>query len=462
MASSPDGVIASANPPLLVAWAPARRPFAVRGADVLRAAIALLVIANLGRIPVFTTSDREAPVLVNDLCVAAFVAVGLAIAVTRRSFRLDRVGFVALTFAAVGAASALNSGARAGLTSFELVVSLAYLVRWLAYLAIYLVMVNVVRARDVSAVWGTLESTMLIIAGFGIVQAIFLPGFAQLVYAGSRPYLDWDPQGHRLVSTILEPNIAGAMLMSILLVELAQISVGARVPRWKPLVLFTALVLTLSRSSALGLVLGIGVIIAVYGIPKRLLRVAAVAFLLALAALPKLVVFAASYGKFGLDASALARLAAWGTAVRVIADHPWIGVGFNTYGFIVEREYGIPRLGVANYSADGGLLFAAVMTGAVGVALLVWMFILIYRRCASIWRAKIASPTPTLPPEHRGIAIGTLASIVAIGAHSVFVNSLFTTFVMEIMWVLVGLTFAIAHDAARVRRSEASPTATIA
>ena len=116
--------------------------------------------ANLGRIPVLTTSDREAPVLVNDLCVAAFVAVGLAIAVTRRSFRLDRVGFVALTFAAVGAASALNSGARAGLASFELVVSLAYLVRWLAYLAIYLVMVNVVRARDVSAVWGTLESTM--------------------------------------------------------------------------------------------------------------------------------------------------------------------------------------------------------------------------------------------------------------------------------------------------------------
>jgi O-antigen ligase len=270
-----------------------------------------------------------------------------------------------------------------------------------------------------------------------------LPGFAQLVYAGSRPYLDWDPQGRRLVSTILDPNIAGAMLMSILLVELAQISVGARVARWKPLVLFTALVLTLSRSSAIGLVLGIGVIVAVYGIPKRLLRVAAVAFLLALAALPRLITFAASYGKFGLDASALARLAAWGMAVRVFADHPWIGVGFNTYGFIVEREYGVPRLGVANYSADGGLLFAAVMTGVIGLALLLWMFIVIYRRCAAVWRAKVASA------EHRGIAIGTLASIVAIAAHSVFVNSLFTTFVMEIMWVLVGLTFAIAHDPAR-------------
>ena len=301
-----------ANPPLLVTWAPTRRAFAVRCVDVLRAAIALLVIANLGRIPVFSTGDREAPVLVNDLCVAAFVAAGLVIALARRSFRLDRVGLVALAFATLGAGSVLASAARLGLPSFEVLVSLAYLGRWLAYLAIYLVMVNVVRARDVSAVWGTLESTILAIAGFGIVQAIFLPGFAQLVYSGSRPYLDWDPQGHRLVSTILEPNIAGAMFMSILLVELAQISVGTRVPRWKPLVLFTALVLTLSRSAAIGLVLGIGIIVAVYGIPKRLLRAAAAAFVIALAALPKLLAFAAAYNKFSLSGSAMARLAAWG------------------------------------------------------------------------------------------------------------------------------------------------------
>jgi O-antigen ligase len=127
-------------------------------------------------------------------------------------------------------------------------------------------------------------------------------------------------------------------------------------------------------------------------------------------------------------------------AVRVFLDHPWIGVGFNAYGFVVEREYGVPRLGVANYSTDGGLLFAAAMTGVVGLGLLLWMFGLIYRRCASVWRAKIAGA------EHRGIAIGTMASIVAICVHSVFVNSLFTTFVMEIMWVLVGLTFAIARD----------------
>ena len=440
MESSSNSVVGNAGAPFVATWAPPRRGFVVRVVDVLRVAIALLFVANLGRIPVLSTGDREAPLLINDLCVAAFVTVGLLASFGRRSFRVDRVGLAALTFAAIGGISALLAVGRFGLTSFQLFVSLAYLARWLLYLGLYLVMVNVLRARDAAAVWRTLESTILAIALFGIAQSIFLPGFAQLVYPDSRPVVDWDVQGHRLVSTILEPNIAGALVMSILLVELAQISVGARVPRWKPLVMFIALVLTLSRSAFVGLALGLGVIVLVYGIPKRLLRAVAVTLVILLAALPKIVAFAASYGKFSLSGSASARLASWAMGVRVFLDHPWIGVGFNTYGFVVERVYGVPRLGAAKYSTDGGLLFAAAMTGVIGVAVLLWMFWFVYRRCASIWRTRVASPS------ERGIAIGTVASIVAICAHSVFVNSLFTTFVMEVMWILFGLTFAISRD----------------
>ena len=437
--SSSKSLVIDGEVSFVSAWSPPRRGVVVRLAHVLRAAIALLFIANLGRIPVLSTGDREAPLLVNDLCVAAFVMAGALASLTRRSFRVDRVGLAALTFAGIGGASAVLGVSRFGLTSFQLLVSLAYLARWLLYFGLYAVIVNVLRARDVTSVWHTLESTTLAVAGFGVVQAIFLPGFAQLVYPDSRPALDWDIQGHRLVSTILEPNIAGAMLVSILLVELAQLSVGARVPRWKPLVLFTALVLTLSRSAFVGLGLGLTVIVLVYGIPKRLLRAAAVTLVVVLAALPRLVAFAASYGKFSLSGSAADRLASWAMGLAVFRDHPWIGVGFNTYGFVVERSYGVRRLGVANYSTDGGLLFAAAMTGVAGLVALLWMFWFVYRRCAAIWRSSSAGAL------ERGIAIGTVASTIAICADSVFVNSLFTTFVMEIMWVLAGLTFAIAH-----------------
>ena len=445
MESSPR-VLAGGDVPGVAAWTPYRRAVVVRLDDVLRGAVALLFVANLGRIPVLSTGDREAPLLVNDIAIAIFVAAGTLAALARCSFRLDRVGAAALGFAAVGAGSAVLAVDRFGLTSFEVLVGLAYLARWVLYLAVYLVMVNGV--RDVSAVWRTLESTVIAIAGFGIVQAIFLPGFAQIVYPDSRPALDWDIQGHRLVSTILEPNIAGAMVMSILLVELAQISVGARVPRWKPLVLFVALVLTLSRSAAVGLVLGIGVIVAVYGIPRRLLRAAAVVMVLALAALPKLIAFGEAYGKFSLSGSAAQRIGSWAMALSVVRDHPWIGVGFNTYGFVLDRAYGVQRLGVGTYSTDGGLLFAAAMTGIIGVGFLLGMFGLVFRRCARVWRSKRVSA------EHRGIAIGTAASIVGICAHSAFVNSLFTTFVMEIMWVLFGLTFAVAQNDAASRQAE--------
>ena len=450
---SPSELTRGADIPLLTAWAPSQRPI-LRAVDVLRGAIALLVIANLGRIPVFSTGDREAPLLVNDLCVAAVVSAGILVSLTRRSFQLDRVGLAALCFAGVGGFSAIYSASRFGLTSFELFVSLAYLARWVLYLSLYLVIVNVVRASDVTPVWRALEASVLLIAGFGIVQAIFLPGFAQIVYPESRPVLDWDIQGHRLVSTILEPNIAGAMIMSILLIQLAQYSVGASVPSWKPLVLFVALVLTLSRSAAVGLVFGIGVIVLVYGIPKRLLRFAGVIALIVLATLPKLIAFAAAYGKFSLSGSAASRLTSWAIDFRVFLDHPWIGIGFNTYGFVAERFYGIPRLGGSNYSNDGGLLFAGVMTGVTGVAVLLWMFRLVIRRCQAVWRA------PSVSAEHRGIAIGTAAVVVAICVHSVFVNSLFTTFVMEIMWVLLGLTFAIARgdDALKGQDAKASRT----
>ena len=442
---SSRSALVDAGRTVLAPLAPPRRLFAVRPVDILRGAIGLLVVANLGRLPAFSTGGREAPILVNDLAVGTFVVAGVLASLSRRSFELDLVGLVALAFAAIGAGSALTATVRFGLTPFELFVSLSYLARWVLYLGVYLVMVNVVSSRDVSRVWRALESTMLAIAAFGIVQVVVLPGFAQRVYPDSRLYLDWDPQGHRLVSTILEPNIAGAMLMSVLLVELSQISVGARVPRWKPLVLFTALVLTLSRSAALGFVFGVGVILAVYGIPKRLLRVAGVAIVLALATLPKLIAFAAAYGKFSLSGSATGRIAAWTMGIRVFLDHPWFGVGFNTYGFVAERFYGILRMGAANYSTDGGLLFAAAMTGVAGLVALLWMFRLVVRRCAWIWRTK------TVTAEHRGIAIGAVASIVAVCVHSVFVNSLFTTFVMQIMWVLVGLTFAIARGASDLR-----------
>jgi O-antigen ligase len=358
-------------------------------------------------------------------------------------------------FLLIGAGSAMWTAQQYGLSVFELSVSLAYLARWCAYFMLYVVLRASISADRAGELWRAVEHMLVIFAVFGIVQAAFLPNFAQMVYPDSRTAVDWDVQGHRLVSTVLEPNIAGAMLMIGVLMQLSLISTGARVSRWKLIVLLAALVLTVSRSSALGFLVGIGVLFVARGLSKRLIKLAAAVSVLVLLALPKIIALAIAYQKFDLSAesSAGARVFAWLRALTVFADHPIFGVGFNTFGFVAER-YGWERLGAAAYGSDGGLLFIAAMTGIVGLAVYCGMLALVIRKCRSLWRNPVATD------EQRGVAIGTAASIAAVVVHSVFVNSILTTYVMEMMWVLwaiVGITAEAARPVDRRASASAQP-----
>jgi O-antigen ligase len=409
-----------------------------------------MVVANLGRIPVFSTGDRDAPIMINELLLGLVVVTGLVVSLQRGALRLDRVALVALLFAAIGAGSAVWCAREYGLTIFELAVSLAYLARWIAYALLYVALINTIDRGHAVGLWRWVETMLLTMAVFGIVQAAFLPNFAQRVFPNSRASIDWDVQGNRLVSTILEPNIAAGMLMIGVLVQLAMVSAGARVPRWKIAVLFVALCLTLSRGAAVGFVVGMVVLLATRGISRRLLRLAAAASVLLLAALPNFVRLAMSYGRFtlGSGTSAGARLLAWLQALAVFRDHPLFGIGFNTYGFVGER-YGNIRLGTATYATDGGLLFIAVTTGVVGLLVYCWMLGTMVGNARRVWRDS------SLDAASRGLAIGVVAATTATIVHSIFVNSILTTFVMEILWVLWATVAILSRSPATVERRAA-------
>ncbi len=415
----------------------------VRVVTLLRVTIALLLIANLGRIPAFSTGDRVAPILVNDIVVGALIAAAGITAVARRSLVLDRTACLALAFAALGGVSAVLSVPRFGLSALQLMASLAYLARWLFYFSVYVVVINFVRRPDVESVWATLETVILVFAGFGILQSAFLPGFAQIVYPESRLIEDWDPQGHRLVSTFLDPNLAGAFIDIGLVVLLARHSTGARVQPWKLLVLVVALVLTASRSSVLGFAVGIASIVLMRGLSKRMLRVVVAGGLLSLVAMPRVLAYARVYNKLTIDASALARVTSWLNGLHVLSDHPVIGVGINTWGYVQER-YGGLRAHTATYAIDGGLLFVAVMTGFVGLALFLAMLWTVFARARRVWRDDEESS------GHRGLAIGAAATIPVIVTHSLFANSLFFPYLMEALWLAWGLVASLSHDRAAV------------
>jgi O-antigen ligase len=311
------------------------------------------------------------------------------------------------------------------------------------YFAVYLTLANSLARDDVNSVWRALERTVLAFALFGIFQSIFLPGFAQMVYPESRIYADWDPQGHRLVSTLLDPNFAGGLLMMVLLVQLGHLASGATVPRWKPMVLFAAVVMTASRSSLIALFVGGVLIVAVRGVSRRLLQLAGVAAVLLAVFAPALIEFARKLNKLTVDASALQRVAQWARGLRVFADHPFIGIGFNTWGYVSER-YGYARLFASSYAIDGGLLFVAVMTGIVGLGLYLAMVFFVWRRSCRIWRDVAMSP------ETRGLALGVAAATVALCVHSLFTNSLLLPILMEVLWVLWALVFVMSRPSPTV------------
>jgi len=418
-------------------YAPAAQRFRVSTKVVLQGALLALTLGNVGRIPLLNLGERTAPLLINDLAVAAVIIVGAIAMVQARSLRFDDVTMAAVVFASIGALSTLAGVERFGLSAMEVIASLAYLARWLVYLALYVVLVNCLRASDSESIWAALETALLLITAFGIVQAIFLPDFAFMVFPDARPVYDFDQQKHRLVSTILEPNLAAGMILTGLLVQLARISTGARVPLWKPVLMFAGLVATLSRGAMLALVIGVLILLAIRRPTKRLWKLAAILFVLVAAALPKLVQLANAYARLTVtDASALARVVMWQRAIETFLEHPWFGIGFNTYGFVQERR-GFERLGGAAYSVEGGLLFVAVLTGIVGLVVYLGMLFFVLRRAWLGWHLRDTTPA------ERGLLIGTAVATLAILVQSVFANSLLTPMVMEPLWVLWGLTFVI-------------------
>jgi O-antigen ligase len=408
-------------------------------ARALQLALFLLVIGNVGRIPIADSAGKQAPFLINDFVVLTIVVIASVEAMRRRAFKLDWPAGLGILFAGVGGVAAVLAVPHFGLSGFELAFSLAYLFRWVAYFALYIAAINLLTRNDVRGLITAFDASVLIFAIFGIVQAAFLPGFAQLVYPESVLYADWDPQGHRLVSTFLDPNYAGALLTIGLLLYAGRLSSGERVPVWRVGVMLTALLLTLSRSSFAALGVGLLVVLLIRGFSTRMLKVVGVLALLATPAVPRLITFAAAFNKLSVDASALQRFIAWSRALRVFADSPIIGVGFNTYGY-VGRFYGFDATGTSAFALDGGLLFIAVMTGIVGLGLYVAMLAFLMVRARRVWRDTSASA------QERGVAVGVAAITVAMVVHSLFVNSLLLPFLMEPLWLLWAVPFVVSRS----------------
>ncbi|MEP6779853.1 MAG: O-antigen ligase family protein, partial [Gemmatimonadaceae bacterium] len=376
-----------------------------------------LVVGNVGRIPSGALGGRNAPIGLNDLLLAPLwlVLIGVVLSGKRR-WTLDSTAGWSALFVALASLSTMLAVSHYSMDAGEAFGVSAFLIRWILYFGWYPLAVACLDVDDVHVVWRRFDSAILCFAVFGLFQVVFLPGFAQMISDGGAGAPQWDVQGRRLVSTLLDPNFAGILLVIALLMRIALVAEGISESKLPLIVLSSALLLTVSRSSLLALAVGILMIVAARGLKLRLVKVFLGGALLGLPFITLFLAFASGFNKLRVDASALQRLVPWIRAVELIRDNPALGVGFNAVPF-AQLERGWRTLGGSDVSMDGGLLFVGAMTGLVGLLLYVALLISTMRRARRVWRNADA------PDNDRAFATGAAAVTAAVVVHSFFVNS---------------------------------------
>jgi O-antigen ligase len=262
------------------------------------------------------------------------------------------------------------------------------------------------RSRDARLVVGVMLAVALIEAGIGIAQGTLLAG--ALPVSADR--------GVRVVGTFGQPNPYAGYLNLTLPLLLAYVAWGReRVWRLRcaglTLVLGCALALAQSRGATLALFVAL-LAMAWMGWPwarrwlvgAALAGVASIGLLLAIGRLT-MSAFLAKLGWRPLTNAALSqhvtdanfstteRLAHWAAALRMLAAHPWLGVGAGNYPIVYDR-YAVPRWPLALGHAHNLYLNLAAELGILG-GLLALAFASI-----TIWLA--VGPIPRPPPHCDG------------------------------------------------------------
>ena len=306
----------------------------------------------------------------------------------------------------------------------EMLISGLFLARWVVYVGLFVWAYSLSRTQHHRA-FNFIGLSLGLIVLLGLLQLIISPNLAFWERLG------WDPHQNRLVSTFLDPNLLGGFLVLGLVIPLRQwLNSSPRKHWWWVWLLIVILInlaifLTYSRSALLALV----VFWLIVGL--RYWRVALVGLLLAgLVILVSPRLQTRVVGIFNMDITAQHRLDSWRDALTIIEQEPFLGVGYNTLPYTKARFIYQPR-SHAYSGFDSSLLTIATTTGSLGLAAYLAMVLLILvGLLKKIWAKR------------QFLALGVLASTVALISHSLFVNSWLYPPVLALWWVILGLAWS--------------------
>lgn len=274
-----------------------------------------------------------------------------------------------------------------------------YLIRLLGYWLFLDFVVNLVRKNP--EIKPLLFRSLMVILGavavFGWIQYFFYPDLTALKHLG------WDDHLYRLVGTFLDPGFT-----SLFLVLGAVFSLGTGLSL--PVFLVISLAFTYSRTGYLAL------LAAMAFLARKTKRAIGLIVVLALAILilPK----PAGEGvNLVRTYSISSRIENYVETLKIAGKSPVFGIGFNNICF-----YKTDASSHSCSGADSSLLLILATTGIVGLLMFFYSVVKLFQSL------------------QRGFYFNILvASSVALGVHSLFVNSLFYPFTMAFFSLLLSL-----------------------
>lgn len=312
----------------------------------------------------------------------------------------------------------------------EFIAAFLYLIRWITYAGMFFIVLLFDNnfKQKISLLLG-LDGAIILIAGF--IQYFFYNSLINLFYLG------WDKHMHRIFSTFFDPNFAGAFFDLFFLFLLGQLVIFVKKKQKKRVITVSLLLiitligifLTFSRASLLMLLTGSATFFILINKKKFVFIILGAILIFALIASPK---FNDENMNLLRIASSQARLSNYSSALQIIQKEPLFGVGFDSYRY-AKAHYGIQE-GWANAPShadagvDNSLFFILATTGIVGLSISLILWILLFKNAYHIYKNK---------KNIMGVVV--ISSSVGLFVHALFINSLFYSFLMLWMWILLGL-----------------------
>lgn len=290
-----------------------------------------------------------------------------------------------------------------------------YLIRLLSYFSFFVVVwnENVSKKITKNILSGSLIIISLFVAGYGWIQYFFVPNFTPLKILG------WDDHLYRLAGTFLDPGYTAIIIIFGLLISLS-ILLATGNKKYISVVIFLLLsvAFTYSRASYLALFTGLFVL---FYLAKKL-KLIIIVFILTIFILPFLPRPGGEGIRLERTVSTVARFQNYKETLSIFGTSPVFGIGFNNMCYVRVKIFTGDGSSHACSGSDSSILLVLSTTGIIGFFVFGQLVL------------KILS---NITQDTYGYAF--ISCFLALIIDSFFVNSLFYSWVMGYMGILLAI-----------------------